>query len=67
MNVMTADSAADPNNFARVAIALERWIHTGEILVSCIDQTGDTANVQRVSAVKKNVQQLTQLISQLRG
>jgi hypothetical protein len=57
----------DPNNFSRLTVALERWIHTGEILVTCIEKTGDTANVQRVRALKDNVQLIQQLVAQLRG
>lgn len=62
-----ASSTIDPNNFSRLTVALERWIRTGEILVTCIEKTGDTANVQRVRALKENVQLLQQLITQLRG
>jgi hypothetical protein len=57
----------DPNNFSRLTVALERWIRTGEILVTCIEKTGDTANVQRVRALKDNVQLIQQLVAQLRG
>jgi hypothetical protein len=61
------DSTVDPNNFSRLTVALERWARTGEIIVTCIEKTGDTANFQRIRALKENVQQLQQLISQLRG
>jgi hypothetical protein len=60
-------TTSDPNNFSRLTVALERWIRTGEILVACIEKTGDTANVQRVRALKDNVQLIQQLVAQLRG
>jgi hypothetical protein len=57
----------DPNNFTRLVVAIERWSKTGEILVTCIEKAGDTANVQRIRALQENVQTIQKLVAQLRG
>jgi hypothetical protein len=61
------DTTLDPSNFTRVTLALERWIKTGEILATCLEKSGDTANFQRVRAIQSHVQKLQETISQLRG
>jgi hypothetical protein len=61
------DPSADSQNYARLGSALERWARTGEVIVACIEKVASDPNVQRVRALKDNVQQLQQLIAQLRG
>jgi hypothetical protein len=61
------DPSTDSQNYARLGSALDRWIHTGEVIVACLEKVAADPNVQRVRALKDNVQQLQQLIAQLRG
>ena len=61
------DPSTDSQNYARLGGALDRWIRTGEVIVACIEKVASDPNVQRVRALKDNLQQIQQLIAQLRG
>lgn len=67
---MTAESTVDPNNFSRIAIALERWIKTGDVLIACIEKSGAStspAHQQRIRALQQHAEKLRNTITQLKG
>ncbi len=57
----------DLDNVARVTVALERWAHTGAVLADCIQKAGESPTPQNIRAIQHHINQIQELVKNLRG